>query len=90
MMKTVTVRPTTAGDELVDMAKKEPVLVRDQAGCTFAIVRVDEADVEAWSLRKNPDFWKLIDRSRARPQAEGWLTTRQVRQQLGLGSAPGS
>ena len=47
MMKTVTVRPTTAGDELVYMAKKEPVLVRDQASCTFAIVQVDEADFRA-------------------------------------------
>ena len=34
-------------------AKKEPVLVRDQAGCTFAIVQVDEA-IEAWSLGKSP------------------------------------
>ena len=89
-MKTVTVQPTTTAGELVDMAKKEPVLVRDEEGCTFAIVQVDEADVEAWSLRNNPDFWQLIDRSRARAQAEGWLTTGQVREQLGLGRAPGS
>ena len=60
MMKTVTVRPTTAGDELVYMANKERVLVRDQAGCTFAIVQVDEADVEAWSLGNNPDSWQMI------------------------------
>ena len=59
-MKTVTVRPTTAGDELVDMAKKEPVRVRDQEGCTFAIVQVDEADFEAWSLVNNPDFGQMI------------------------------
>ena len=85
-MKTVTVQPTTTAGELLDMAKKEPVLVRDEEGCTFAIVQVDEA----WSLRNNPDFWQLIDRSRARAQAEGWLTTGQVREQLGLGSAPAS
>jgi hypothetical protein len=31
----VTVRLTTAGDELVDVAKQEPVLVRNRPGCTF-------------------------------------------------------
>ncbi len=49
------VRPPTASDELVYVAKKEPVLVRDQAGCTFAIVQVDEADFEGWSFGDNPD-----------------------------------
>ena len=89
-MKTVTAQPTTTAGELVDMAKKEPVLVRDEEGCTVAIVQDDEADVEAWSLRNNPDFWQLIDRSRARAQAEGWLSSGQVREQLGLGRALGS
>ena len=84
-MKTVTVQPTTTAGELVEMAKKEPVLVRDDVGCTFALVQVDEADVEALSLRSNPDFWRIIDQSRARAQKEGWLTTAQVREQLGVG-----
>ena len=83
-MKTDTMQPTTTVGELVEMAKKEPVLVRDNVGCMFALVQVDEADVEALSLRNNPDFWRIIDQSRARAQAEGWLTTAQVREQLGL------
>lgn len=83
-MKSVTVQPTTTASELVEMAKKEPLLVRDDVGCTFAIVQVDEADAEALSLRNNPDFWRIIDQSLARAQKEGWLTTEQVREQLGV------
>lgn len=84
-MKTVTVQPTTMAGELVEMAKKEPLLVRDDLGCTFALVQVDEADAEVLSLRNNPDFWRIIDQSRARAKAEGWLTTAQIREQLDIG-----
>ena len=87
-MKTVTVQPTTTANELVEMAKKEPLLVRDDVGCTFAIVQVDEADAGVLSLRNTSDFWRIIDQSRARAQNEGWLTTAQVREQLGIGGTP--
>lgn len=63
---------TTAGDEPVYVAKKEPVPVRDQAGCTFAIVQADEAYLEEWPLGKNRDSWQMIDRARA--QAQSWIT----------------
>ena len=89
-MKTITMQPATTAGELVEMAKKEPVLVRDDLSCTFALVQVDEADVESWSLGNNPDFWRIIDRSRARAQTEGWLTTAQLREQLGVGDVSGS
>jgi hypothetical protein len=85
-MKSVTMQPTTTAGELVEMAKNEPVIVRDPAGRTFALVEVDEIDVEAWSLGNNPNFWQILERSRSRARTEGWLTTDQVREQLGLPS----
>lgn len=90
-MKTVIVDdPSTTARELVEMAKKEPVILREHSGRTFAVVEVDDADLEAWSLGNSPDFLRLIDRSRARAQTEGWLTTDQVREQLGISVKPAS
>ena len=37
-MRTVTVQPSTTAGELVEMAGKEPVIVRDDLGRTFALV----------------------------------------------------
>jgi hypothetical protein len=76
--------------ELIELAKIEPVIVREQDGRTFALLEVDETDLEAWSLGQNADFLRIIERSRERAQSEGWLTTEQVRAQLGIPATGGS
>ena len=44
----------------------------------------ENADLETVSLSTNPAFLALIERSRARHQAEGGLSSTEVRQRLGL------
>lgn len=66
-MKTVTVDdPVATARELVELAKKDPVILYDSGGRTFAVIEVDDSDLEAWSLGSNPQFLQLIERSRAR------------------------
>jgi hypothetical protein len=48
------------------------------------LAEVDEADVEALALAQSGKLQQIIERSRARAEREGWLTTEQLREQLGL------
>jgi hypothetical protein len=84
-MKTVHVEnfPTAARD-LVAQAAREPILLHDANGRSFVLAEVDEADAEVLALSDHPQFLKIIERSRARAEREGWLTTEQLREQLGL------
>ncbi|GFP20502.1 hypothetical protein HKBW3S03_02005, partial [Candidatus Hakubella thermalkaliphila] len=43
------------------------------------------ADMETVSLSTNPQFLALIERSRARQQAEGGISSEEMRRRLGLG-----
>jgi hypothetical protein len=83
-MKTVNIGdggPTVK--ELVEQAQTEPLLLRN-AGRTYLLAEVDEADADALALAQSDQFQSIIERSRLRAQKEGWLTTQQLREQLGL------
>jgi hypothetical protein len=71
-------------NELVEQLKTEPILLRSASGRTFVLAEVDEADAEALALAHSDQFRQIIERSRTRAQQEGWLTTEQLRKQLGL------
>lgn len=84
-MKTVIVdheSPTAC--ELVEQAQSGPILLRNEAGKTFVLAEVAEEDVEALSLAGNRQLEAILERSRSSAAREGWLTTEQLRQQLGL------
>ena len=74
----------TAPNELIELAKEEPLIVRDSAGRSFAVCEVDESDVEVMALNQSPKFWAILERSRKRAEKEGWLTTEELKASLGL------
>jgi hypothetical protein len=83
-MRTVRVEQTATAGELFDHAAREPVLLRATSGRAFVLVEVDRDDAETLTLADNPKFNDILSRSRARARREGWLSTEQVRGQLGI------
>jgi len=49
-----------------------------------ALVGVENMDLETASLSTNPQFLALIERSRARQEAEGGISSEEMRERLGL------
>ncbi|MCL0074055.1 DUF433 domain-containing protein [Dehalococcoidia bacterium] len=49
-----------------------------------ALVAIENADMETVSLSANPGFLSLIERSRVRQQAEGGISSEEMRRRLGL------
>lgn len=47
-------------------------------------MEVDQDEVETLTLADNPKFNDILDRSRARARREGWLSTAEVRRELGI------
>jgi hypothetical protein len=84
-MKTIHVEETAAIQDLFEQAQGGPVLVQGRGGRTFVLAEVDKDDVETYSLAGNADLDRILDRSRDRAKREGWLSTDQVRKDLGIG-----
>jgi len=63
---------------------QEPVIITVAGQPIAALMAIENADLETVSLSTNPAFLALIERSRARHQAEGGLSSTEVRQRLGL------
>jgi prevent-host-death family protein len=61
-----------------------PVIITVAGKPVAALVAIENADLETVSLSTNPAFLALIERSRARHQAEGGLSSAEVRRRLGL------
>ncbi len=84
-MKKVEMAKATAS--LADYARevdKEPIIVTVKGKPTAALVSIENADWETLSLNTNPQFIALIERSRARQQAEGGISSAEMRRRLGL------
>ncbi len=81
-MRTVQVAQSATAGELFDQASAEPVLLRVPSGRAFVLVEVDRDDAETLTLADNAKFNDILSRSRA-CRREGWLSTEQVRAQLG-------
>jgi hypothetical protein len=69
--------------ELVKLASKDFVVLRHKGKISFAVVRLDEDDLEALSLSQNPDFMAMLDKARARYDAKGGLSLEEVKQRFG-------
>ncbi|NEQ35245.1 MAG: hypothetical protein F6K40_02545 [Okeania sp. SIO3I5] len=64
---------------------REPLIVTDGGRPVMALVPLDEdMDLETLSLSFNEEFIGIIERSRARQEAEGGIPIEEVRRQLGL------
>jgi prevent-host-death family protein len=61
-----------------------PVIITVAGKPVAALVAIENADLETVSLSTNPAFLALIERSRARHQAEGGFSSAEMRRRLGL------
>jgi len=60
----------------------EPLVVTVDGRPVAALMPIENADAETVSLSTNPKFLALIERSRARLQAEGGVTGEELRRTL--------
>jgi antitoxin (DNA-binding transcriptional repressor) of toxin-antitoxin stability system len=59
-----------------------PVIVTSQGQPIAALVPIENADLETVALSTNPQFIELIERSRRRVQAEGGISSEEMRRQF--------
>lgn len=84
-MKTIEITEATAS--LAEYARRvsaDPVIVTVGGKPVAALVAIENSDLETVSLSTNPEFLAIIERSRARQQAEGGISTKEMRRRLGL------
>ena len=70
--------------EYAHHADSETVVVTEKGKPIAVGLSIENADSETISLSENPKFLALIERSRERQSREGGLTSKQIRQRLGL------
>ncbi len=83
-MKTIHVPEAATARELFDEARGAPVLLREESGRAFVLVEVNRDDAQTLVLAESHKLHEILDRSRARAKREGWLSTDQVRKELGV------
>ena len=59
-----------------------PVIVTMKGEPIAVLVRIENTDLETASLSNNPEFLKLIERSRARVRAEGGVSREEMRRRF--------
>jgi antitoxin (DNA-binding transcriptional repressor) of toxin-antitoxin stability system len=61
---------------------KGPLIVTHQGQPIAALVPIENADLETTALSTNRRFLELIERSRARVQAEGGISSEEMRRRF--------
>ena len=87
-MKTLAKNKATAPlADYVDDLKDETVIVTSKGRPVAALVSLRNVDAETISLSSNPDFIRIIERSRNRQKLQGGYSPSEVRRKLGLSRA---
>ena len=82
-MKTIELNEATGAlAKYARVAATEPVVVLDHGKPIAALVAIENADLETVSLSNNPKFLAILERSRARHQAEGGIPAREMRRRM--------
>lgn len=63
---------------------REPILLTNEGKPIAALVPIENADMETVRLSTHPQFLALIERSRARYEAEGGISPEEMRRRLGI------
>ena len=84
MMTLAITKATTPLAKYAREVRKEPVIVTVDGKPVAALVPVDDADLETTTLSTHPQFLALIERSRARQEAEGGISSVKMRRRLGF------
>ena len=82
-MKTVEKQDATRtlADYAADI-QSGPVVVTDHGRPVAALVPIENADLETVALSTNCQFLELIERSRSRVQAEGGVSSEEMRKRF--------
>ncbi|HJO83469.1 MAG: hypothetical protein QGG34_12475 [SAR202 cluster bacterium] len=75
-----------ATDPLAEYAtevEKEPLILTVDGTPVAALVLVENADPETVTLSTDPGFLAMIERSRVRQNAEGGISSAEMRRRLG-------
>jgi len=84
-MKTIEMAKATATlAEYTRRLAAEPMIVTVAGKPVAALVAIENADLETASLSTNPEFLAIIERSRVRQQAEGGISSKEMRRRLGM------
>jgi hypothetical protein len=70
--------------ELIKLAKKSPVFITEDGETRYALVAVDEADIEAYSLGSNEEFIAYLQATRERARREGTASIQEMRRRLNI------
>jgi prevent-host-death family protein len=88
IMKTLEVAKATAPlAEYAQHVDKEPVVLTVSGRPVAALISVGTMDWETVTLSLDPQFLALVERSRARQQAHGGISSTEMRRRLGLKKA---
>jgi prevent-host-death family protein len=68
--------------ESVLEARDEPIVVTTDGKPIAVVVPIENADLESISLSTNPEFMAIIERSRARQEREGGISSKEMRRRL--------
>ncbi|MCL0060769.1 hypothetical protein M1N88_02695 [Dehalococcoidia bacterium] len=69
------------GPEVMKLADRELVVLRQTNGKVFTVSPVDEFDVEVVLLKNNPEFMALMEEL---SQEKATISSSQLREELGL------
>ena len=84
-MKRVEMAEATAPlAEYARAVSKEPLLITINGKPVAALVPIENADLETVTLSTPPQFLALIERSRARQNVEGGISSEDMRRRLGI------
>ncbi|MGH8595500.1 MAG: hypothetical protein ACREXT_02440 [Gammaproteobacteria bacterium] len=84
-MKTLELKEATASlADYVPGIGLEPLVLLANGKPVAALLAVEDEDLETLSLSTNPRFLDLIERSRRRHEAEGGISSDEMRRRLGL------
>ena len=78
----------SVSQSLVELVKKDTVVLTRRGKPVAALVPVDPDQWEDWVVSTNPDFIEIIERSEARYKAEGGISMDEIRRKYGLERKP--
>ncbi len=83
-MKTVELADATGSFSLyAEAARKEPLVVTEKGKPVLALMPLSPStDLENLAVTTHPAFQVIMDRSQARYEAEGGISTREMRRRL--------
>lgn len=72
-------KATASLADYVGQVGGNPIVITESGKPVAVLLSADAADLETLSLSSNPEFWKIIERSRAREKNEETLSLEEVR-----------